>query len=56
MGIGEWITLIQLVLQFPDKILAVAKLFQDTPEEKHNKLLVDIQAQAKTLADTGRPG
>lgn len=56
MGLLGWLEIIKGVLAFPDKILEVVRLFQDTPEEQHNKLLADINAQAALLKKTGRPG
>jgi len=55
MGIAAWIELLTLVLKFPSAVLAVARLFQKTPEEKHNELVGAIQREAENFANTGRP-
>ncbi len=55
MGLAAWIELIGLVLKFPDSILQVARLFQKTPEEKHDALVADIQKQAQAFEESGRP-
>jgi hypothetical protein len=56
MGLAGWVELITLILKFPSAILEVARLFQKTPAEKHDALLVDIKKQADQFANTGRPG
>lgn len=55
LGLAGWLEIIKGVLAFPDKILAVVRLFQKTPAEKHYDLLKAAQDEAAKWDSTGRP-
>lgn len=55
MGIAAWIELITLVLKFPDAVLQLVRVLSKTPAEKHDALVGQIQKEAASFAETGRP-
>lgn len=55
MSLTLWLEVIKGVLQFPSAVLAVVRVLQKTPEEKHQDLLVAIQKEAAAFQETGRP-
>lgn len=55
MTVAAWLAVIQGVLQFPQTILALIKILQTTPEAQHQQVLAAAQAEANTIASTGRP-
>lgn len=55
MGYAAWIELITLVLKFPSTILEVARLFQKTPEEKHQEIVAQVQAWMSKSSESDRP-
>lgn len=55
MTLAAWIALITAALKFPDSIMALVKILQDTPEEQHDKLVAAIQSEQENMKKTGRP-
>lgn len=55
LGLTGWISLISLALKFPSAVMAMIKIFQDTPSEHHQKLVQAMQAEADFIKKTGRP-
>lgn len=55
MGLTGWIAIITAALKFPDAIMRFVVLLQKTPQEQHEALLQAGEAEAASLAQTGRP-
>lgn len=55
MTLAAILEIIQGVLKFPDAILRLVRVLKATPEEQHQKLVSQIEAEAKQLEETGRP-
>jgi hypothetical protein len=55
MQLAAWLEVIKGVLAFPKEVLAIVRLFQKTPEEKHQDLVAAIQKEAAVFQETGRP-
>lgn len=43
-------------LKYPDVVLRLIRAVKATPEEEHQKLVSQIEAEAKSFEDSGRPG
>jgi hypothetical protein len=55
MEVGAIIALITAALKFPEAVLAIVKLFEKVPQEKHEDLLKDIAKEAEKFDKDGRP-
>lgn len=55
MTFAAILDLVVLVLKFPDTILKMVKLFKDTPQEQHEKLIAAAEKEKQSFKDTGRP-
>jgi hypothetical protein len=55
MTLSAWVALITTALKFPDSVMAMIKMFQQTPEEQHQKIVAAAQAESASLQTTGRP-
>lgn len=55
MSLSELITLLKAFFQFPETLLAVIKLLQDTPQERHEGLVLAMEQEKKKFDETGRP-
>ncbi len=55
MTVAEWVALAIAVLKFPEQTRLFLKMFQDTPQEKHEALMKRIQSEAEEFSKTGRP-
>lgn len=55
MTFATILELITLVLKFPDTITKLVKMFKDTPQEQHEKLIAAAEKEKQNFKDTGRP-
>lgn len=55
MGLLGWVEIIKAVLMFPDAILRIVRVFQKTPQEMHEQIVMSIEKEAKQFEETGRP-
>jgi len=55
MSLGAWIELLIAILKFPSAFLELARLFQKTPEEKHEEIIAQVKAWMDKSAAEDRP-
>ena len=55
MTLAAWIELITLVLKFPSSLLEVARLFQKTPEQKHEEIVSQVEKWLSQSSESDRP-
>lgn len=55
MGLSVWLEIIKGVLEFPEHVLAIIKVVRKTPAAKRSELLVAMNKNIETTAQTGRP-
>ena len=55
MTFAAWMEIIAGVLKFPDAILKLIRLFQKTPQEKHEEIVKLISDESAKFEKTGRP-
>lgn len=52
---GEILTAIIAALQFPKEINRLIAMLKKTPQQKHEDILRNMEAEAKKFEETGRP-
>ena len=55
MTLAAWIELITLALKFPSALLEVARLFQKTPEQKHEEIIGQVEKWLSQSSESDRP-
>lgn len=55
VGLLDILTLLKAIFTFPSEIMALVRMLQKTPEEKHQDILRAVTAEAEKYQQTGRP-